>query len=69
MEERRNKWWCDAIHEYNAPDFGAAICNALTSTTTFGTWGSGELTYTATNIDDAILIGIINSLYLIHTKG
>ena len=43
------------MHEYNAPDFGAAICNALTSTTTRGTWGSGELTYTAANLGDAIL--------------
>lgn len=55
MEERRNKWWCDAMHEYNAPDIGAAICNALTSTTALGTWGLGDLTYTETNLDDTIL--------------
>lgn len=55
MEERRNKWWCDALREYNATDIGVALSNALTSTTTFGTLGSGELTYTATNLCDAIL--------------
>lgn len=43
------------MREYNAPDIGTAICNALTSTTTLGTWLSEDLTYTATNIGDEIL--------------
>lgn len=55
MVERNDKTWCEAFNTYSAPDIEAAICNALTSTTTLETWGSGELTYTATNLDDVIL--------------
>lgn len=55
MEERNDKTWIEAFNTYNAPDIGAMIDNVLTSTTTFGTWESGELTYTANDLGDAIL--------------